>query len=1323
MKTNDDGVGGNASDQTELHFLLLHYLRSLPTADAADAFEREASAHGLLPRRLDPFGHEHAQTYEEMRAKYPHVAPDHLVRLVSLAASETPSGRHLAARGLNTLVGAGPASLVAQSSAADRSNSQHNPPRGNAFPNPAPTFREAVRLAQTSGAAAARRRAAQCPPSLLGSRVNPLTTVKGHRKELYCVIFDKTGQSIVTGSDDTLVKVWCATTGVLRHACRGHTGEIAFLDVNATNELVASASFDYTVRTWFLETGYPAAVLLGHQNIVSEVRFCPTAPRVVLSASWDRTLRVWDAYSDSATTPPTVLNLAPHDRLEAPRHNGGGSGGASSVTVAPVGAVSETPEEQAAAAAAAAAAARAAQDAAAAAALSGAALSEPDAPEGAVMCTAWNAEGTMFACGTTACKTHVWSVQEAALRSEAPGALAPAAIRGAPMAGGHLHDVTSCAFSHSGTFLLTSSRDGQAKIWERKAKIAKGAWRLRSVLNTPADAEALRRQARARRGPVVYAVEQAVWSCDDAVVLAAMSDFTLRSWSAASGALLHTMRLHTNKVHVLQCHPHHPRVCLSAGHDGRVAVWDAALGRCVRQYDGGNFDPPLVLDGTWSPCGSRIVVSDEKGQWCMFGTGCGGSLSRAKHEQFLECEFVPEAEIARDAATGFLALAADPDTPFHAQFANGRNRLVDSLGNPYGEPYQSAFRARRLIAANVPSSGVRLEPPAPVGDRAAEEAAAANRITYLDDDEVLEEEQEGPVEDDDDEVVLVESSDGDASESSDEEEDPEASVSDFAARRRIRRRRDPSPSGASDDARRAAGAGRAERASRRAMAREERVARRAERRAASRRTTRPRRATRRLVDEDTETEEEEEYEEEEEEEEEPEGGDAARIDDDDEEAEAEAFATAANETRANGDAPLRVRFTMKRSRDGEPRPRAEGEAGGSRRAPSPRADGAGGSLRARRAHAAYAWLLRDRPRLGEPYVPQLGDALVYVPHGHHAFLERRVNKAAPRPWRSVGAPGSWRHAEPARCAEVRYAISQDGTDETTAVVRLRFADPASANFGAEFELELPRLDDADFLVPAHRFRAAAARRWRETDRCAVCWQDVGADGEMVDAWYRGVVVRDSLARAHDPTPETSASASDPWRGSPWNALAVEYADAADPEEKTQDHSFWELHDERAPRGAKNASDELIDPEAPRLDDATTRKLADRVRRARAKPQYDVFVDEIEASASFPQRDGSDANYCALVPVPISLDLVARRLKHRYYRALDGFLHDVRTIRENCELFNGLDSEYTEAAAKLERELTNGFACVAASKPVEGVAAAATMPPQGAVTSPGRSRRR
>ena len=120
--------------------------------------------------------------------------------------------------------------------------------------------------------------------------------------------------------------------------------------MNCANTLVASGSFDYTVRTWFLESGIPAAVLQGHQNIVSEVRFCPRSARVLLSASWDQTLRVWDAFADSATSPPTVLKLyAVEGELDG---GGGGAGiaGTTGVTAAPAGtpsvAVAETLEER-----------------------------------------------------------------------------------------------------------------------------------------------------------------------------------------------------------------------------------------------------------------------------------------------------------------------------------------------------------------------------------------------------------------------------------------------------------------------------------------------------------------------------------------------------------------------------------------------------------------------------------------------------------------------------------------------------------------------------------------------------------------------------------------------------------------------------------------------------------------------------------------------------------------------------------------------------------------------------------------------------------------
>ena len=69
-------------------------------------------------------------------------------------------------------------------------------------------------------------------------------------------------------------------------------------------------------------------------------------------------------------------------------------------------------------------------------------------------------------------------------------------------------------------------------------------------------------------------------------------------------------------------------------------------------------------------------------------------------------------------------------------------------------------------------------------------------------------------------------------------------------------------------------------------------------------------------------------------------------------------------------------------------------------------------------------------------------------------------------------------------------------------------------------------------------------------------------------------------------------------------------------------------------------------------------------------------------------DGSSANYCSIVPLPMALDTIARRLRAGYYRQPESFAHDVETIRRNCERFNGAASEYSKLAAAREETLAS-----------------------------------
>ena len=63
---------------------------------------------------------------------------------------------------------------------------------------------------------------------------------------------------------------------------------------------LASASFDRTVKVWDAVTGQETRTLKGHTNWVNSVAFSPDGKRLA-SASSDRTAKVWDAVTGQET--------------------------------------------------------------------------------------------------------------------------------------------------------------------------------------------------------------------------------------------------------------------------------------------------------------------------------------------------------------------------------------------------------------------------------------------------------------------------------------------------------------------------------------------------------------------------------------------------------------------------------------------------------------------------------------------------------------------------------------------------------------------------------------------------------------------------------------------------------------------------------------------------------------------------------------------------------------------------------------------------------------------------------------------------------------
>uniref|UniRef100_A0A0N5AL33 Bromo domain-containing protein n=1 Tax=Syphacia muris TaxID=451379 RepID=A0A0N5AL33_9BILA len=99
--------------------------------------------------------------------------------------------------------------------------------------------------------------------------------ISGHLSSIFCVAFDRTGHYIFTGADDRLVKVWSATSGLLRFTLRGHSAQITDISVSDDNVFLASGSLDKTMRVWNLRSAASLALFRHHTAAVTLITFLP----------------------------------------------------------------------------------------------------------------------------------------------------------------------------------------------------------------------------------------------------------------------------------------------------------------------------------------------------------------------------------------------------------------------------------------------------------------------------------------------------------------------------------------------------------------------------------------------------------------------------------------------------------------------------------------------------------------------------------------------------------------------------------------------------------------------------------------------------------------------------------------------------------------------------------------------------------------------------------------------------------------------------------------------------------------------------------------
>ncbi|TKR92749.1 hypothetical protein L596_007338 [Steinernema carpocapsae] len=169
----------------------------------------------------------------------------------------------------------------------------------------------------------------------------------------------------------------------------------------------------------------------------------------------------------------------------------------------------------------------------------------------------------------------------------------------------HTDRVDSMEWSHSGIKFLSGSKDGVAKVWI----LQNGRFEHTDlVVEEPTTSKKNN-----------YRLTMLCWSQNDSVVVTTGSDHLIRTWNWKAGRLLHVIKGHGAEAFVLIAHPVYHNFVVSAGHDGFIIVWDVLTGKLVKtvKESAGNRVP--LFDMAISPDGTQVAAVDCHGSLVMLG--------------------------------------------------------------------------------------------------------------------------------------------------------------------------------------------------------------------------------------------------------------------------------------------------------------------------------------------------------------------------------------------------------------------------------------------------------------------------------------------------------------------------------------------------------------------------------------------------------------------------------------------------------------------------------------------------------------------------------
>uniref|UniRef100_A0A8C1GVB0 Bromodomain and WD repeat domain containing 3 n=1 Tax=Cyprinus carpio TaxID=7962 RepID=A0A8C1GVB0_CYPCA len=232
----------------------------------------------------------------------------------------------------------------------------------------------------------------------------------------------------------------------------------------------------------------------------------------------------------------------------------------------------------------------------------------------------------------------------------------------------HTDKVVAIQFCNNTDGFVSGSRDGTARIWHYQQQ----EWK-----STVLDMTTRLPGSVCDDKSTKLVVTMVAWDRCDRSIITAVSNCLLKVWNSANGQLLHVLSGHDDEVFVLEAHPFDSRILLSAGHDGNIYIWDLSKGLKIRNFfnmiEGQGHG--AVFDCKFSVDGQHFACTDSHGHLLIFGFGCSQPYEKIPDQMFFHTDFRP---LIRDSNNFVL----DEQTQ-QAPHLMPPPFLVDVDGNPH----------------------------------------------------------------------------------------------------------------------------------------------------------------------------------------------------------------------------------------------------------------------------------------------------------------------------------------------------------------------------------------------------------------------------------------------------------------------------------------------------------------------------------------------------------------------------------------------------------------------------------------------------------------